>query len=248
MESTEPNVFEGLPTSCYRDRLAKWSGPQEQKVLACSALDAFDRSSTAGEPTSDDLESLLAASRSNHHGVWDIGLRMLGRLGSRHRSAVSALEQLYVSSRAMLRCRIVTALSDNLPREFCVKMAKRGLNDNAKSVRVGAGQTCLRLSLAELVAEMERVAQNESCPKAKLDMQCSIGLLRDGFFLWPRPDGTHSFMVRISDGVPLHIVHLCPPWCPEPIFDMEEARPYADEFRRVRGQTRSPFRWDTHPA
>ena len=162
--------------------------------------------------TDDDLQPILAASRSSRFGVWDIGLRMLGRLGGRHTRALAAMEGLFDSGTAMLRCRVVTSLRDCLPREFCVHMARRGLADRAKSVRVGAGQTCQRLLLKELLTEMSRVEQNEKCPKARLDMRCSIGLLRDGFFLWPPDeDGSRTLEVRISEGVPEEITYLDPP-------------------------------------
>lgn len=241
------NAVEGLPTSEYRDWVERWHGPREQKALACGALDAYDRERATESLTDDDLQPILAAARSSRFGVWDIGLRMLCRVAGRHALALAALEGLFDSGNAMLRCRVVTSLRDCLPREFCVHLARRGLADRTKSVRVGAGQTCERLLLKELLTEMSRVEQNEKCPKARLEMRCSIGLLRDAFFLWPSDDdGPPDFLVRTSEGVPEEITYLGPPWCPEPelIATDEEARPYAEEFRRVQGRTLRPLRWD----
>src|SRR5262245_19320642 len=236
---------EGLPTSGYRNWVEHWHGPREQKALACGALDAYDRERATGSLTDDDLQPILAAARSSRFAVWDIGLRMLCRVAGRHALALAALEGLFDSGTAMLRCRVVTSFRDCLPREFCVHMARRGLADRTKSVRVGAGDTCLRLLLKELLTEMCRVEQNEKCPKARLNMRCSIGLLRDGFFLWPRDeDGSRLFEVRISEGVPGEFIYLGPPWCPESVSTEEEARRYAEEFRRVQGRTHRPFRWD----
>ena len=242
-----PDVYsvEGLPTCEYWDWVEHWHGPREQKALARGALDAYDRERATESLTDDDLQPILAAARSSRFGIWDIGLRMLGRLGGRHTRALAAMEGLFDSGTAMLRCRVVTSLRDCLPREFCVHMARRGLADRAKSVRVGAGDTCLRLLLKELLTEMSRVEQNEKCPKARLDMRCSIGLLRDGIFLWPPDeDGSRALEVRTSEGVPEEITYLGPPWCPESIATDKEARPYAEEFRRVQGRTLRPLRWD----
>lgn len=239
------NSVEGLPTSGYRDWVERWHGPREQKALAFGALDAYDRERATESLTDDDLRPILAAARSSRYAVWDIGLRMLCRVAGRHALALAALEGLFDSGKAMLRCRVVTSLRDCLPREFCVHLARRGLADRTKSVRVGAGQTCERLLLKELLGEMIRVEQNEKCSKTRLLMRCSIGLLRDAFFLWPSDDDEPpSFMVRVSDGVPERIVYLGPPWCPESVWTEEEARPYAEEFRRVQGRTDRPFRWD----
>ncbi len=236
---------EGLPTSEYRDWVDRWNGPPEQKALARGALAAYDRERATESLTDDDLQPILAAARSSRYGVWDIGLRMLCRVGGRHALGLAALEGLFDGGSAMLRCRVVTSLRDCLPREFCVHLARRGLADRAKSVRVGAGETCQRLLLKELLGEMIRVEQNETCEKARLPMRCSIGLLRDAFFLWPSDDDEPpSFIVRVSEGVPEVIVDLGPPWCPESVSTDEEARPYAEEFRRVQGQTHRPFRWD----
>ena len=236
---------EDLPTSGYRDWVEHWHGPREQKALAAAALDAYDRERATESLTDDDLQPILAAARSSHYGVWDIGLRMLCRVAGRHALALAALEGLFDSGNAMLRCRVVTSLRDCLPREFCVHLARRGLADRTKSVRVGAGQTCERLLLKELLDEMIRVEQNEKCAKARLDMRCSIGLLRDAFFLWPPDeDGSRALEVRISEGVPGEFVYLGPPWCPESVSTEEEARRYAEEFRRTQGRTLRPFRWD----
>jgi len=236
---------EGLPTWGYRDWVDRWHGPGEQKALARGALDAYDRERATGSLTDDDLQPILAAARSSRFGVWDIGLKTLCRVAGRHALALAALEGLFDSGKAMLRCRVVTSLRDCLPREFCVHLARRGLADRTKSVRVGAGETCQRLLLKELLGEMIRVEQNEKCAKARLEMRCSIGLLRDAFFLWPADDDEPpTLWVRVSDGVPEHITDLGPPWCPESVWTDEEARPYVEEYRRVQGRTDRPFRWD----
>jgi hypothetical protein len=240
------DAVEDLPTSAgYRGWLDHWHGPGEQKALARGALDAYDRERATGSLMDDDLQPILAAARSSRFAVWDIGLRMLCRVAGRHALALAALEGLFDSGKAMLRCRVVTSLRDCLPREFCVHLARRGLADRTKSVRVGAGQTCQRLLLKELLGEMIRVEQNEKCAKTRLLMRWSIGLLRDAFFLWPPDeDGSRTLEVRISEGVPQEYVYLGPPWCPESVSTEEEARPYVEEFRRVQGRTQRPFRWD----
>src|SRR5262245_41348697 len=114
------NSVEGLPTSGYRDGVERWHGPVEQKAMGRGARDAYDRERGTGSLTDDDLQPILAAARSSHFGVWDIGLRMLCRVAGRHALALAALEGLFDSGNAMLRCRVVTSLRDCLPREFCV--------------------------------------------------------------------------------------------------------------------------------
>jgi hypothetical protein len=198
--------------------------------------------------TADEIAPVVDAARSPYFVSWDIGLRFLCRLGARHEVARQAMRTLVETGRANMRGRTLASVRDRLPKEFCIEMARRGLADKSKSVRVAAGQLCLRLLLTEMLTELEVTARSECHPKTRLDFDWSIGLLRDAYFLYPQPNGSQALVVRLSDGVPLELVWLGPPWCPESVSDRAEAKHYADNFRRLRGRTHRPFRWDTEGA
>jgi hypothetical protein len=195
--------------------------------------------------TEEEIAPVVEAARSPYLVSWDIGLRFLCRLGARYEGARQAMRRLMETGKADLRGRTLASTHDRLPKDFCIELVRRGLADRSKSVRTVAGQVCLRLLLTEMLPELEQAARSEPHPKSKFDLEWSIGLLRDAFFLYPRPDGSQALVVRISDGVPLQLVWLSPPWCPESVTDKHQAKIYADEFRRVRGNTRRRFRWDT---
>jgi hypothetical protein len=240
----DPCTLEGLPVSCYREWLQRRWEDTTKKAPAVRALDVYETLADCETVTADEIAPVVEAACSSYFVSWDIGLRFLCRLGARHEVARQAMRRLIGTGRAELRGRTLACVHDRLPKEFCIEMARQGLTDRSKGVRAVAAQVCLGLGLTEMLTELEAAAGAECRPETKVDLEWSIGLLRDAFFLYPRADGSQALVVRISDGVPLEIVWLGPPWCPESVTDRGEAKHYADEFRRLRGRTRRPFRWD----
>ena len=72
-----------------------------------------------------------------------------------------------------------------------------------------------------------------------------IGLVRDGHFVYARPDGSRAFVVRVSDGYPSSLVYPSPDLCTEADIDERGPAAVAEEIRRFVGNRQDrPFRWD----
>ncbi|HEX4611344.1 MAG TPA: hypothetical protein VH092_24335 [Urbifossiella sp.] len=242
----DPSSIEGLPVSEYRAWLnRRWEDASKRAAAVC-ALDAYEALAGRADVTAEEIAPVVEAARSPAFVSWDIGLRFLCRLGARYEVARQAMRELAQGSHAKLRGWTVASLHDRLPKESCLEMVRRGLTDRSRGVRMAAAGAGLWLLLRELLPDLDAAIQAEQHPITRLELERSTGLLRDGFFLYPGPGGTRQLVVRATYGVPLNLCWLGPPWCPEVIKDAEEARVYADEFRRQRGGVcRSrPLRWD----
>jgi hypothetical protein len=70
-----------------------------------------------------------------------------------------------------------------------------------------------------------------------------IALIRDGYDLYKRPDGSEAFVVRISDGFPATLLWPGPEYT-EADIRQRGAKAVAEEVRRQNASaTNRPFRW-----
>jgi hypothetical protein len=229
-ELPDPCSLEGLPVSSYREWLRRRWEDEAKKAPAFRALDVYESLTSREDVTAEEIAPVVDAARSPYFVSWGIGFRFLCRLGARYDVARQAMRGLAQASYAELRVRALASLHDRLPKEFSIELARRGLADRSRRVRTASGNVCLQLLLTELLPELEEAARAESHPETKLGLESSVGLLRDAFFLYPLPNGRRSLTVRISDGFPLGLVTLGPPWCPEDVADARAAKLYAENF------------------
>lgn len=104
---------------------------------------------------------------------------------------------------------------------------------------------CRRLLLVELLPELIAAAEAETHAIAKLQMEIFVGVLRDGYHIYPDPDGTLRVAVRITDGVPAAMCFPGYGWHPYPITDYGVAKALAERIRRETNVTKRPLRWES---
>jgi hypothetical protein len=187
----------------------------------------------------------MEAARSPYFVAWDIGLELLCRLAARHQAARDAMSNLMNSARSPVRSRILGAVHDRLPKQFCIDLVNRGLADRSKRVRGAAADCCRRFILREMLDALSQVASRETDAGVKFELEYAMGLIRDEYFVYARPDGTRAFVVRISDGYPPALLYPVPGYCA--VADIEGRGPaaVAEEIRRAHNRTMRRFRWDT---
>jgi hypothetical protein len=242
-----PDVYslDGLPVSSYREWLRDRREDRPKKLLAERAMDAFEALEHRKTIRADDLAPIIEAARSPHMVAWDIGMHFLCRLAAAHDVAREAMRNLGAYRKSGVRSNLILVLHDRLPKEFCIEMIRRALTDKSKRVRGLAADQARILILHELLPDLTRRADHEVEPKLKFAMKWAIALIRDRYFVYPRPDGSQAFVVRISDGCPAQILYPGPGWCTQADIDERGPKAVAEEIRRVSGQTQRKFRWDT---
>jgi hypothetical protein len=245
-----PKVYslEGLPVADYRAWLAQRREEAAKKAAGVAALDAYESLASRESLAESDLSPILEAARSRYFVSWDIGLQFLCRLGARHEVARQAMRELFLAGRADLRGRVLACVHDRLPKPFCIELVRRGLADRSKNVRGTAANVCRGYLLAELLPDLARAAENETDAATAFEMSCAIALIRDGYFVYRRPDGSQALMVRISDGFPAETMWPGPDWWPNSNVDDAGARSIAAQVRQLHGRTPRPFRWDAEAA
>lgn len=237
---------EVLPASSYREWLSESKVDESKKRAGFEALDAYE--SLAGRTTIvvDDLKPLAFAARSRYQASWDIGIRFLSRLAAKHPSARECLTVLMTTGTAAEKVRVLGALSDHLPKSFCLTLIRRGLNDRGKRVRQSAANVARCFLLLELVDELGRIAGAESDPETKWQFEHAVALIRDGYHVYKDAHGSEAFVVRISDGYPAELLYPGAGWCSVEDVKQRGPKAVAEEIRRRASRSDAkwrPFRW-----
>lgn len=242
-----PAVYslDGLPVSSYREWLRERREDRPKKLLAERAMDTFEALEHRKTIGADDLTPIIEAARSPYIVAWDIGMHFLCRLAAAHDVARDAMRNLMAYGKSQVRVNLIGVLHDRLPKEFCIEIIRRALTDKSKRVRDVAADRARVLILHELLPDLTRRAEDEVEPKMKFAMNWAVALIRDRYFVYPRPDGSQAFVVRISDGYPAELLYPGPGWCTQADIDERGPQAVAEEIRRVSGRTQRRFRWDT---
>jgi hypothetical protein len=232
------------PVSDFRAWLQTRKEDESKKRLAHKALDTYAALAERSSITREDLAPVVEAARSAYLVAWDIGMRFLSRLGARHAVAREVMVDLMTAGKAAEKIRVLGALWDHLPKAFCVKLIRQALKDRNKRVRQAAANVARCLILSEMVDELCDAAGLERDAETKWAIEHAVALIRDGYDLYKRPDGSKAFVVRISDGFPAKLSYPGPGWCTEEDIKQKGPKAVADEVRRQNsGATERAFRW-----
>lgn len=237
--------LEGIPPAEFREWLAQRREPAVKKAPAALAITTYEALSGRGVVTEHDITPVVTAARSPNKLAWDMGVYFLTRLAARHEVARAALDALATDRLAELRGRALMALNDALPKSFCIDLVRRGLADRSRRVRDIGADMCRRLLLVDLLPELIAAAEAETHAMAKLQMEIFVGIIREGYHIYPDPDGTLRVVVRITEGVPAAMCFPGSGWHPYPITDYGVAKALAERIRRETDVTKRPFRWDS---
>lgn len=240
---------EVLPASSFREWLAERREDESKKKPAYDALAAYEALATRNTITKEELSPVLQAARSRYFVSRDIGMRFLSRLAAKHSVVREAMADLIRIGKAAEKVHVLGSLSDYLPKSFCIDLIRQGLKDRSKLVRRAAADVSRCLVLSEMVDDLCQAARVErdvgtSWPDTKWQIEHAVALIRDGFDLYKRPDGSEAFVVRISDGFPATLLCPGPGWCTEADIKQMGAKAVAEELRRTNSDaTQRPFKW-----
>ena len=92
-----------------------------------------------------------------------------------------------------------------------------------------------------MVPELCEVAAAELDPETKSQMKAAAALIRDGYHLYARDDGTQAFVVRISDGFPAKLLYPGDGWCTPEDIKRKGAKVVAEDLRRQCDATKRAF-------
>jgi hypothetical protein len=239
---------EVLPPSSFREWLGERKEDESKKKPAFKALDTYDVVAKRIRIGKEELAPIVDAARCRYFVSWDIGMTFLSRLGWKHSVARDVMADLMLTGKADEKVRLLATLTDHLPKSFCLNLLRRGLKDRSKFVRRTAAEVSRRLILSEIVDELCQAAGVErdaeaGWPNTKWQLQHAIALIRDGYDLYKRPDGSEAFVVRISDGFPATLHYPGPAYTEEDIRQ-RGAKVVAEEVRRQNASaTMRAFNW-----
>src|SRR4051794_21169987 len=109
--------------------------PADRLAVALAAVEAFEACERMAEPTTADLEPLVAAASSPHKVVFEVGCNLLVVLAARCAAAQSCLFQMARDKSATARFHAVAHLDTSLPEELRLEIVNLALRDRSAKVR-----------------------------------------------------------------------------------------------------------------
>jgi hypothetical protein len=155
-----------------------------KKEIALGAVEAFDHLITRKRILSEDLAPILKAVQHTSRVVADVGAERLMGLAEKHNIVLDTLRELFESGKSKDRFMIIAYLIETLPRDFLLDIVGKGLSDKSTQIRWKAAQACGSIGLKELLPLMENRLSLEKSANALHALKTSIGILRDGYYLY----------------------------------------------------------------
>lgn len=176
-----------------------WKDPGDRKV-GNAALKALERSLGEGNPTEKDIEPVVAAARSSHKGVFDVGGTALALLAERFVVAREALSDMVSSKDWKHRLVAISYARPSFPRPFLIELLRRGLQDASERIVQKAAERCADAGLTELEADMT-TAEGAARDKTTREwVSLMKDLARQGYAVRPKGRGEYELVVKGSRG------------------------------------------------
>jgi len=174
--------------------------PDDEAILR-SAMDAFDEIQSKKKATNQLLEPIVQAASFSRLSVSGIPVDLLRQLTEEHEEARVAVSQLARGRRSHDRFNAIMCIGKDSPKSFQLKLLSQGLRDRSSSVRWKSADWAGRLRLRELVPELEEAFAREKHEKARQTIELELRLLRDGFILDRKQDGTMWITTFVPHGI-----------------------------------------------
>ncbi len=170
--------------------------------LACGSFEmAFDHS------PSDVLaiDSIVKASRHPRKVVWETGVIMLTQLAQTNESAQRELTKMAQDTASSMRARSLFYLTDQHERKYCLELLESGVGDRSAHVAHVAAWKAVKLDLHELSIAIEDRLETIRKPIVKLELQMTVGLMRNGFYEYHNENG-YNIVVAFPDRYPTMVI------------------------------------------
>lgn len=196
---TDPESEEYATVASHRHYVAQnWKKAQDRDV-GFAALDAFE-ASLGRNLEEEELAAVVAAARSPHKAVFDLGGELLGLLAARSEAARTAFRGLAVSKAGKHRLVAMAYLTQSLPRPFLVELLRLGLADKASDVVQKAAERCAAARLKELLPELLRAERAATREETREWVSLMKDITRDGYAVRPAGRGEYELTVMGADG------------------------------------------------
>lgn len=179
----------------FRRFLADQDLPPERRRTAEAAIDAFLAFDAQNNPAS--LELLVAAIRSPHKAVREIGAQLLAALAGPFEAAQARWRVLAADRSVNARFHAMAYLDERMPEQLCLDVLRRGLSDTSERVRQKAVEVSEGLGQRALVAELEALLARETSASVKASLVFHLPILRDGYAVESQDAQSHWVSFRL---------------------------------------------------
>lgn len=196
----DPGSREHAVVASHRHHITQnWKKAQD-RALGFAALDAFEALLQVEDPGEDELAAVVAAARSPHKLVFDLGGELLRLLAQRSEGARAALRGLLASRSAKQRLVAIAYLTPSFPRPFLIDLLRLGLADRSGEVVQKAAERCADARLTELLPELARAERASTSKDTREWISLMKDIARDGYAVRRAGGGEFELTVRGPTG------------------------------------------------
>jgi len=192
----------GAQRDRYEEWFAKLRGPRNaaDEATALRAADAYDAMKQSGRPSQSYLDDLVSAAGDPHRLVWNCAVDLLSRSLKEWPEVAILIAAMLQDRRSTTRFSAMCSVEECMPTHVAGEMIEAGLSDRSGQVRWKAAEAANRLNRTEFVPLLERVVKAEKPGRTRRSLEHSLRMLRDGYILESKGDGSYSLSINTAEG------------------------------------------------
>src|ERR1700677_1835091 len=164
--------------------------PEDRLSVAFAAVDAYETLLTNPVDEIPAVDAFVKAASSPYKLVAETGCGLLFRLAEKLISCQEGIVRMARDNDATARFNAVAYLHRTLPKAVLQFVVGIALSDRSAKIRAKAVQMAEELRLVEYLAQLEAMLVTEKSANVLRNLEFHFPLLKDGFFVTPKSDGT----------------------------------------------------------
>jgi hypothetical protein len=173
--------------------------PHWEEVML-KVADAFDAIQETGDIFPVHLQTVVDGASNARALVWMNSVDLLRILSGKWPEAADAIQRMSQNRRANVRFNAICCLGKKTPPRTVDAVLESGLRDKSARVRWKAAQEACQLYRVNLIPAIGAALAAERNAKTRRSIDFSLRLLRDGYRIEKKPDGSVSICVRMQNG------------------------------------------------
>lgn len=165
-----------------------------------NATEAYDSIIETMDATPEKLQPIVAALSDKRRLVFESLTILAATLTEEFEAARQAVEVMMEDRRQHVRFSAILCIGNWGPRDFAVRLIRKGLKDRSSRVRWKSAEIAACLRIKELLPEVEAALGNEADTQAKRSIEFSLKLLRDEYILEQDRDGNWMMTIQVPTG------------------------------------------------
>jgi hypothetical protein len=180
-----------------------YTGPRNtaDEAALLEVASAYDAVRRDGKLTPKRLQTVVDGASHEKMFVWANASELLELLSGEYGEAANAILEMSKSRHGHVRFSALRSLGKKTPPEIVDEVIRSGLIDKSSRVRWKSADKAHSLRRKHLVPAITSALKRERNAKTRSTLEFELKLLRDGYILEKKPDGSFHLVVTYDGGI-----------------------------------------------